>query len=289
MYVTFKGLDSEDRLPTGVLLESQSDIEKEVSFCHWRVGRKAVSYCREGDHTLSIYLNGGLNAFRTDVRDKKGAPGKICLMPQGHESYWQVNDTLELGHMYFSDSLLKRYASLYHDIDSRQIQLQDLVYEDDEILGNLLLNYSKLQRRSALQEGLFSEQTLHSIFERLIGSYSGARVKQVCYRGGMSGLARKQLRSYIIENLSHKLTIEALSAVVGLSPFHFAHVFKDSFGGSPAAFVIYCRVERSKSLIKSGKRFTDIASELGFAQSSHFSLYFKKWVGMTPSVYKQML
>ncbi len=39
-----------------------------------------------------MYLTGGYNTFRTDIKANKGAPGKFCLMPKGADSQWQLGD-----------------------------------------------------------------------------------------------------------------------------------------------------------------------------------------------------
>ena len=49
-------------------------------------------------------------------------------------------------------------------------------------------------------------------------------------RGGLAGWQEKKVAQYIEEHLSEDVPLPALAELVGLSPYHFARAFKQSFG-----------------------------------------------------------
>jgi len=109
--------------------------------------------------------------------------------------------------------------------------------------------------------------------------------------GGMrarrqSGLAPgklEQVRNYIEQHLAEALLVEQLAAVVHLSPFHFARLFKLATGSSPHAYITVRRVERAKELLRTGNlALVEIAAEVGFQTQGHFTEVFHRIVGMTP-------
>jgi AraC family transcriptional regulator len=93
---------------------------------------------------------------------------------------------------------------------------------------------------------------------------------------------------YITENLEGSPTLEQMAAVVHLSPYHFARQFKATTGLPPHQYVIARRVERAQHLLRANDQLSlvDVALRVGFADQSHFSLHFKRIVGVTPRQFR---
>jgi AraC family transcriptional regulator len=92
---------------------------------------------------------------------------------------------------------------------------------------------------------------------------------------------------YIEEHLAEDLSLSDLAAVVHLSPYHFARIFKESVGFSPHQYVIQRRVERARLLLSTTNwSLTAIAHMAGFAHESHLALHFKRLTGLTPRHYR---
>ena len=87
---------------------------------------------------------------------------------------------------------------------------------------------------------------------------------------------------YMEDNYMSSISIEELSKVVNLSPFHFTRLFKQEAGMSPHAYITQLRVNRAQDLILRGESLLGIAYELGFADQSHFSRTFLKLTGVSP-------
>jgi AraC family transcriptional regulator len=93
----------------------------------------------------------------------------------------------------------------------------------------------------------------------------------------------QQVTDYIYDSLDRDLSLSELAALVQMSPYHFAHLFKQSTGFAPHQFVIRARVERAKELLLHSRlSIVEIAAEVGFANQSHLTRHFKRIVGTTP-------
>jgi AraC family transcriptional regulator len=101
-----------------------------------------------------------------------------------------------------------------------------------------------------------------------------------------AGLAPRkldQVRAHIEQHLAEALLVEQLAAVVHMSPFHFARLFKLATGTSPHAYVTTQRVERAKELLRGGNlALVEVAAAVGFQTQGHFTEVFHRFAGVTP-------
>lgn len=77
--------------------------------------------------------------------------------------------------------------------------------------------------------------------------------------------------------------IEALATKIGFSPSSLLSGFKAATGYSPHAYLIKCRIDRAKGLLREGsKNVTEIAGALGFPSPQHFATQFRNATGLSP-------
>ena len=79
-----------------------------------------------------------------------------------------------------------------------------------------------------------------------------------------------------------KYPTETLVERLEMSPSSLFVAFKSVTGLSPHAYLMNCRIERAKEYLQVGKQVREIAEELNFPSSQHFSTSFKKVAGRTP-------
>ena len=107
-------------------------------------------------------------------------------------------------------------------------------------------------------------------------------------RGGLSGWQQKRVSDHIDAHLGEALRLAALAQLVGLSPFHFARAFKQSFGVPPHRYHVGRRIARAKELLDQRTHsVTAIARNLGFAETSSFSATFRRVTGVSPMGYRR--
>jgi len=93
---------------------------------------------------------------------------------------------------------------------------------------------------------------------------------------------------YIADNLSADLPLGKLSKVALFSPFHFHRIFKFITGETVNEYVARQRIERAASdLLHSTKSITTISTAYGYSEVSSFSRSFKKFYGVSPSVFRK--
>jgi len=97
----------------------------------------------------------------------------------------------------------------------------------------------------------------------------------------------RRVTQYIEENLQRELRLAELSALVHMSPYHFARLFKRSAGVPPHRFLVRCRIDAARTVLATRTvRIAEIAQLVGFRTPSHFTTTFRRVTGMTPSAYR---
>ena len=97
----------------------------------------------------------------------------------------------------------------------------------------------------------------------------------------------RRVTEYIEQNLDKELSLAELAALVCMSPFHFARLFKVSTGEPPHRFVIRQRIARASAFLAQRElSVAEIARRVGFRTPSHFTTVFRRISGTTPTGYR---
>jgi AraC-like DNA-binding protein len=97
----------------------------------------------------------------------------------------------------------------------------------------------------------------------------------------------RRVTEHISEHLDQDLTLAQLGAVVYMSPYHFARLFRRSTGVPPHQFVVRTRIDRAVTLLAARElSIARISRAVGFRTASHFSTVFRRVTGVTPRAYR---
>ena len=96
-----------------------------------------------------------------------------------------------------------------------------------------------------------------------------------------------QVRDYLEEHAEREISLEQLSQIANLSPFHLNRAFSKTFGMPPHAYQIQLRILQAKRLLRKEHSIESVAIKTGFVSQSHFGAHFKRLVCVTPKQYIQ--
>lgn len=95
-------------------------------------------------------------------------------------------------------------------------------------------------------------------------------------------------KRYVNAHLEDKISLESVAQHVGVSPYYFCKVFKQSAGMTLTEFVNRRRVEWAKrQLLNPQARVTEVAFDVGFQSISQFNRSFLKYVGESPTRFRE--
>lgn len=104
-----------------------------------------------------------------------------------------------------------------------------------------------------------------------------------------SQLPVRVAKQYIQDNYKKQLMLEDVADATNLSPAYLSTIFKKELGISFTDYLISCRMEKAKELLKStDDSIVVIAEQVGYLDSRYFSKIFFKVVGLKPSVYRKL-
>jgi AraC family transcriptional regulator len=130
---------------------------------------------------------------------------------------------------------------------------------------------------------LYADSMAYALVVHLLSRYSTHSSPAKISRSGLTQQQWKQVVDYINANLDRNISLAELAALLQLSPYHFAHLFKNAIGIPPHQYLIRCRVERAKQLlVLDSLSIAAVAQAVGFASQGHFTYHFKRLVGVTP-------
>jgi len=76
--------------------------------------------------------------------------------------------------------------------------------------------------------------------------------------------------------------VRGIAEELGLSVAGLITAFKRQTGYSPYAFLLSCRIETAKAMLRTGANVSVVASRTGFSTQKRFSVYFRQAVGCSP-------
>jgi AraC-like DNA-binding protein len=104
-------------------------------------------------------------------------------------------------------------------------------------------------------------------------------------RDDAAGLVEKGKR-FISDHLQGDIGLDEIARASGVSPFHFARLFKARTGSSPIAYLRAARMSKAQELLLGGADIKRIARDLRYSSAQHFTTAFTRWVGIPPGEYR---
>jgi AraC-like DNA-binding protein len=201
-------------------------------------------------------------------------PGEVHTGSAFTEAGWSYR-------MYYPDpALFQRIAS---DLSGRTRDVPFFpqpVIPDKQVAQRLHLLHSVLENSPSLLE---RESLLLTTFADLIARHAeqpalSAHVK-VDHR------AVQQVRDYLHAHLADNISLEQLAGLTQMSTYYLLRLFQQTTGLSPHAYLMQLRITRARTLLLAGVPIAQVALDMGFADQSHFTRYFKRFLGVTPGQY----
>lgn len=210
-------------------------------------------------------------------------PGDFTLIPREILSTWNGGEGAEALVLSLPPTFTRKTALQDTNYDPTCLEFVPRVGHADPLvhaIGRAIL--SELQT-GGLLGALYLESLFRTLAIHLLRNHAVFAKTPPPVNGKLLPTALQRVRDYVHAHLSEEITLEALAALVHLSPYHFARKFKAATGLPPYQYVLQCRVEQAKTLLVAGKHsISEVAQAVGFASQSHLTRHIKNAFGVTP-------
>jgi len=99
---------------------------------------------------------------------------------------------------------------------------------------------------------------------------------------------KKKISDYIKNNYSDaNITLYSMGSYMQMNPSYFSRKFKSQFGMGVLEYIYKVRVDISKTYLDEDRSIEETAKAVGFTTDRAFVRAFKKYVGITPALYKK--
>ena len=159
----------------------------------------------------------------------------------------------------------------------------------DDRVSRLVLEIGE-EAVSGLPNGtLYVQGLCVALLGRVLARYSIAARDEASATRRLSALQQHRVVELVRDQLGAKLSLAVMAAAVGLSPQHFARLFKTTFGTTPHAFVESQRIDAAVAALRRERSLpiAAIAAACGFSSQSHMTDLMRRRLGVTPSALRR--
>jgi two-component system response regulator YesN len=177
---------------------------------------------------------------------------------------------------------------------------------DVSVIKVRVLELATLVSRAAVEGGANTERTMVRLkdFNQEAGKW--VQVEEIfCkiqalvtgFLGDSLSLADKKhlslvndAKNFIVENHSKPIKIEDVAARLFISPSHLSRLFQQEVHCTVNDYITRVRIEKAVELMKKPELSVEqVSKAIGFLNQSYFAKLFRKYIGVTPLVYRNSL
>ncbi|MCB0225392.1 MAG: AraC family transcriptional regulator [Anaerolineae bacterium] len=252
----------------------------ELRFSHYR--RRVFDKHTHDTYSIGVVM-AGQTAFFCRGRTEVIRQGEIALINPGevHACNPQNGSALTYYMLYIEPDFIDDVASVLSEKNATADFVTPIIRDDG--LHRRLTHMGRSLEKA--QDDLEIETLLYETVAEVLQRYGNMETQKPMPRPGVDQLIANG-RAYLMDHLFQNVTLDEMAAHSGLSTFHFLREFRKRYGLPPHSYQLQYRINIAKRLLAKGKPIAHVATDVGFADQSHFTRKFKAYVGTTPRRYQ---
>ena len=228
------------------------------------------------DPLLIMYVCKGLFHIEFRGKEYEAEKGDIILIDCTEPHYYHAHDGLEFLYLHFDGS--NSHELCQHILTQTGPIIRQ---QSNALIEQLLYDMIHFYERNGIETMMQSSMRIYQILEYLISPPE---------RQFQNDTPIEKVARYIQSHVGENITLEKMAGLANLSPYYFAHLFKEQTGFSPVEYVISTRLDHAKILLtNTNESIEEIAYKVGYASSASLIKVFTKREGIPPSSYRRLM
>ncbi len=222
-----------------------------------------------------------------EMRDFTYHKDEIIVTPAGMRSGWRWFAKSDVIVVTLDPAKVERFAQTELGMLLDTQQFRDLPQFSDPDLCAAGVMLVEALEGDDVSSGVMFEAMSRVLLVKLLQRYGERRREDVELSARFTSKHYHSVLALIRARLDQTITVDEMAREAGMSPSHFARVFKETLGSTPMQYVLAYRIEQAMKMMEDRARpLGDIALACGFADQAHFSRSFKQITGQTPRQFR---
>ncbi|WP_207515353.1 helix-turn-helix domain-containing protein [Longitalea luteola] len=261
-------------------------------FAHYLEEHKDLRFPHKHSFYHLVYFTGGSGSHSIDFVHFPVGLGQIYFMAPGQVHSWHFDRQpdgfiVNFSEQYLNDFLANpRYLQQFIFFGGiAQEQVIDIPESGRPQVTGLLETIVREGRSTAVLKDDLIRSALVQLFV-LVSRYAGGDTAPAT--NNYNTVVLRNFQKLIDQHYKEKKLTKDYAAMLYITPNHLNALCKDVTGRS-AGELIRDRIllEAKRLLVNARLSISQIAAELQFMDNSYFSKFFKKYVGVTPEVFRK--
>jgi AraC-like DNA-binding protein len=205
-----------------------------VAYTHFPAGEFVLPPVN-GD-LVTVHLGRPVTSVRRrDGRLYQGTKvhGDIEMVPSGCPGSWVYESSDEAIGIIVAPELVQQVAAQTTRTSPERVEIRNNFCTRDPLIEKIGLALFADLGEDGVDGRLFAESAAHLLAVHLLRHYATYTYRVREYSGGLSRQKLRRVMELIHEHLEKDLKLGELAATAGVSPYHFARLFKQSTGHTP--------------------------------------------------------
>lgn len=235
------------------------------------------------DYYVIGFIENGQRYLLCKNKSYNVGPGDLTIFnPNDNHTCEQIdNKTLDYRCINIQPDVMKKIVFEITNKDYMPYFTESVLFSNE-----LAISVRELHRMIMQEEKDFKkEEIFFFIMEQLIIEYSNGNSS---VNDQDANTEINSICEFLKNNYAKNITLNDLSDLTGISKYHLLRSFTRQMGISPYSYLEAIRINEAKKLLEQGISPLEVALKTGFTDQSHFTNFFKKFIGLTPKQYMKI-
>ncbi|MCU0537365.1 MAG: AraC family transcriptional regulator [Hydrococcus sp. Prado102] len=213
-------------------------------------------------------------------------PGDVTLCPAGFSQWAAWNEEVEFLMLNVEPESVKQF--LYGQGYTQKFELLPRIMAKDFLIQQIVKTLAQ-EATSGGKRGQLYVESLFNLLAAHLQRFHTIHTPELPEH--FQHRTQRQLQpaiDYLYDRIQEDPSLTDLAAILKMSPYQVVQLFKQTTGFTPLQFLLRCRVERARQLLKNPNlSMMDVAIQAGFSSISLFERHFYSIAGITPTAYRE--